>query len=82
MDVEGFELEVLHGINFQIFRPKYIAIEIRNHHKEKIFNYLDNNQYCFLENLSNFNLTNNPRWDGTHQDYLFMDKSNFPLWNI
>ena len=73
LDVEGYELEVLHGINFETFRPKYIAIEVRNHHKEKIFDYLFKKQYRFLECLTNFSLTNSPRWDGTHQDYLFID---------
>ena len=30
--------------------------------------------YNFLENISNFNKLDFPKWDGTHQDYLF--KSN------
>jgi hypothetical protein len=73
LDVEGYELEVLHGINFEKLRPKYIAIEVRNHHKQKIFDYLLKKQYSFLECLTNFSLTHNPQWDGTHQDYLFID---------
>jgi FkbM family methyltransferase len=39
LDVEGFELEVLRGIDFKKYRPKFILIEAR--FKEEIEIYLD-----------------------------------------
>ena len=71
LDVEGFELEVLNGIDFKKSRPKLILIEVRNIHKKKIFNLMKECNYEFLENISNYNSTDFPKWDGTHQDYIF-----------
>ncbi len=36
LDVEGFEVEVLRGINFERHAPKYLLIEVRPELKEKI----------------------------------------------
>lgn len=55
LDVMGFELEVLKGINFQKFKFKYILIATYNNNALK---YLSNNNYKFVEKL-------------THHDYLF-----------
>ena len=74
LDVEGFEYEVLKGINFNQCRPKYILIEVREIQKKIIFDLMLSLNYNFLENISNFNKLDFPKWDGTHQDYLF--KSN------
>jgi len=71
LDVEGYEYEVLNGINFDISRPKYILIEVRDVQKDKIFNFMKNSNYQYLENISNFNYKDFPKWDGTHQDYIF-----------
>ena len=38
----------------------------------EVFSFLEEKNYSFVKNLSNFNHTNNPHWDGTHNDYLFM----------
>ena len=74
LDVEGFELEVLNGIDFTRYRPKYILIEVREVHKNNIFKFMEKSHYKLLKNISNFNKKDNPTWDGTHQDYLFLDK--------
>ena len=74
LDVEGFEYEVLKGVNFNKCRPKYILIEIREIQKKNIFDLMLSLNYTFLENISNFNKSDFPKWDGTHQDYFF--KSN------
>ena len=60
LDVEGAELEVLKGINHQEYRFKLICIESRD--IKKTTNYLEDNDYLFLEKL-----------DGL--DYLFKDKN-------
>ena len=74
LDVEGFEYEVLKGVNFNKCRPKYILIEVREIQKKNIFDLMLGLNYTFLENISNFNKSDFPKWDGTHQDYFF--KSN------
>ena len=50
MDVEGHEIDVLKGLNFEIFKPKIITIEIHSNRTEDIFKsdiykYLKKNGY-------------------------------------
>jgi FkbM family methyltransferase len=71
LDVEGNELEVLKGINFNDVDIKYICIEIWNKEKEKIFNFLEKNNYLFIKDLSEFNKQDYPNWSGDHHDYMF-----------
>jgi FkbM family methyltransferase len=51
LDVEGYELEVLKGINFNIYKFRYILVECINNSK-KIKNFLQINNYKFVEKLS------------------------------
>ena len=57
LDVEGAELEVLKGVDHQVFRFKYILVECRDF--PRLSAYLVSQGYCFAENLSG-------------QDYLFV----------
>ena len=71
LDVEGYELNVLNGINFKDTQIKYICIEVWNKDKNKIFSFLKKNNYDLIANLSNFNKKDYPKWSGEHNDYLF-----------
>lgn len=71
LDVEGYELEVLKGLDMSKFRPTYMLIEVYEKDKEIIFSYLNENNYILLENITKYNILDNPGWDGTHNDYLF-----------
>lgn len=71
LDVEGYELNVLKGIDFNKFNIKNILIEIYKNDFYNIINLMLDNNYKLIANISNFNLDNNPAWDGTHNDYLF-----------
>lgn len=71
LDIEGYELEVLKGLDMSRFRPTYMLIEIYENDKETIINYLAENNYILLENITNYNIFDNPGWDRTHNDYLF-----------
>ena len=71
LDVEGYEYEVLKGIDFNSHEFKFLLIEIYKWDYKKIVDLLNTNGYELIENLSGFNLDNNPYWDGTHNDYLF-----------
>jgi FkbM family methyltransferase len=71
LDVEGYELEVLKGLDFSIVSPTYILIEVYNFDKEVLFNFMLENNYDLVCNLSDFKNSDNLIWDGTHDDYLF-----------
>jgi len=40
LDVEGFELSVLQGIDFTKYKPKFMLIEVRNKDRQSIDNFL------------------------------------------
>ena len=71
LDVEGFEVDVLKGFDFNIWQPTYILIEINGNDKIIIDPYLEQFGYNCIKNLSDFGPHNNPLWDGTHNDYLY-----------
>jgi hypothetical protein len=60
LDVEGAELAVLSGIDFGKYKFKFILVECRDIFRLKAF--LGENQYSFIEQLSN-------------HDYLFAHNS-------
>lgn len=76
LDVEGYEYNILEGLNLDKNRPKFILIEIYNKDYEYILNYIFEKNYNLHSNFSNYNTSDNPGWDGTHNDYLFYDKNN------
>lgn len=58
LDVEGFELEVLNGLDFSRHRAQYILVETAKF--EEVCKLLESNDYEFLEKCS-------------HHDYVFKD---------
>jgi FkbM family methyltransferase len=54
LDVEGYEIDVLNGLDFSIFRPKFILIETENReiYQNTIRNFMDCKNYKFIERLS------------------------------
>jgi FkbM family methyltransferase len=74
LDVEGFELEVLKGINFEKVKITYILVEVnlRDYPLEAMDELLSN--YDRVACLSNFSKEQNNGWDGSHQDYLYRCK--------
>ena len=71
LDTEGYELNILHGIDFNKTTFDYLLIEIYPEQFEDIVSFLKNHGYELVENFSNYSLKTNPLWDGTHNDYLF-----------
>jgi FkbM family methyltransferase len=65
LDVEGYELEVLNGINFNSVRFKYILVETE--FPKKINNFLAQKKYKLVERLSNYNFKDKEEYG----DYLF-----------
>jgi FkbM family methyltransferase len=74
LDVEGYELNVLKGVDFNKTSFDYLLIEIYDYHYSEIVEFLDLKGYSMVENLSNYSTKTNPDWDGTHNDYLFQRK--------
>ena len=70
LDVEGFELNVLRGIDFSKVTFDYLLIEVNSHHYD-INELLFANGYEMVENFSNYNPIDNVGWDGTHNDFLY-----------
>jgi FkbM family methyltransferase len=74
LDVEGYEMEVLKGLNFNIYSPQYILIEVYENNKNEIFSFMTKNNYDYVDNITGYNITDFPYWDGTHNDLLFVKK--------
>lgn len=70
LDVEGYELNVLKGIDFDKQNIKYMLIEVYEKDKTNIFEFLKEKNYDIVENVTNF-AVNGGYWDGTHDDYFF-----------
>lgn len=76
LDAEGYEYEILNGLNLDKYRPTYMLIEIYTKDFDKLVFFLERNNYKLLMNLSNYNPIENPGYDGTHNDYIFIDLLN------
>jgi FkbM family methyltransferase len=76
LDCEGYEYEILCGLNLTKYRPTYMLIEIYTKDFEKIVCFLNKHNYMLVGNITNYNPKENPTWDGTHNDYLFKDIVN------
>ena len=76
LDTEGYELEILKGLNLNKYRPKFMLIEIYTKDYENIVNFLNLQNYKLHSNFTNYNKIDNPGWDGTHNDFLFVDNTS------
>ena len=70
LDVEGYEYNILRGIDFSKTIFDYLLIEIYNFDYEQICNFLLEQGYDMVELFSLYDETMSD-WDGTHNDYLF-----------
>lgn len=78
LDVEGYELNILNGIDFSKTSFSYILIEVYTVDLENIKCFLKTHGFEMIENISGYNKETNPGWDGTHNDYLFKFGSSSP----
>lgn len=72
LDVEGFEMEVIKGINFNDTDITYILVEVNtnDYTLDELDTYLAQFGYKNLGCLSGFS-KDMDGWDGSHNDYLF-----------
>ena len=73
------EHEVLKGIDFSRLDVLAILVEVRPHNIMPILELLLPSGFVCTEAMSRFNKRDNPQWDGTHQDYLFL-RRDFMAW--
>jgi len=73
LDVEGYEQDVLEGLNLEKYRPSYMLIEVYKDKFNELIYFLDTHRYSLVENMSMYNYDTHPLWDGAHNDYLFIN---------
>ena len=71
IDVEGYEIEVLQGLDFNKYKPKLVVLEFINHdikefYNQKISNIINSQINKFMEN-KNYKLVN---W--IHDDLVYV----------
>jgi FkbM family methyltransferase len=73
LDVEGYEMEVLKGIDFDKIDINYILIEVNSefYSLEQLDKFMLERNYKNIANISNFSFEKNIGWPGNHQDYLY-----------
>lgn len=71
LDTEGYELQIIRGLNLDKYRPIFLLIEIMDYNYDAIVKYLQDKQYTLVRNFSGYNKKDNPYWGGNHNDYLF-----------
>jgi len=73
LDVEGFELPVLKGLDFERHRPKFILIEVWSHTKEKVFSLMSTKNYDLVPGTDDEGgISGFPRGH-RHRDFLWRD---------
>lgn len=74
LDTEGYELNVLKGIDFSKTTFGYLLVEVGIEDYDSITTLLDENGYELVCNFSGYCVGKNPGWTGDHNDYLFKHK--------
>ena len=72
LDVEGYELNILHGIDFNRTTFDYLLVELYKSEYQDVVSLLLNNGYELVGNFSNYS-SNNPNLI-VHNDFLFKRK--------
>ena len=79
LDIEGFEHNALLGATLNRLNTLALLIECRQHMIMDLIELLIPQNYVLADAMSRFNKQDNPQWDGTHQDYLFL-RRDFMAW--
>jgi len=77
LDAEGYELEILRGLTFEKYAPKFALIEW-NVGEDELFPFMESKGYENLGCISNFNPIDDLGYDGSHNDYFFKLKEIAP----
>lgn len=74
IDVEGYEMEVLRGLDFDTWKPYFFLIEW-NVGEDDLFPFMESKGYECVGNISDFNLIDDEFWPQNHQDFGFRLKA-------
>lgn len=74
LDVEGYELQALRGLDLSRIRPALIALEVRAPLAWQLLQWTYANDYVVVEKLSDFEERGDAGWTGDHEDYLLVDR--------
>jgi len=73
LDVEGYEVPVLQGVDFNRHRPKFVLIEVWSHNKENVFSIMSSNKYNLVPGYDvEGGISGFPKGH-VHRDYLWTD---------
>jgi FkbM family methyltransferase len=74
LDVEGYELETLKGIDLNTYTIKFILVEVNTgfYKLSEIVSLLEKYNYTLYDNVTKFNVIDNPGWSKDHNDYFFI----------
>jgi len=81
IDAEGYEMEILRGLDFETWKPYFFLIEW-NIGEDDLFPFMESKGYECVGNISDFNLIDDPLWPQNHQDFGFKLKENNNAKNI
>ncbi len=73
LDVEGYEMNVLNGIDFEGVDITYMVVEVNSliYSLDEVDRFMGSKGYENILNISDFNIIDFPSWKGHHQDYLY-----------
>lgn len=74
LDVEGYELQVLQGLDLSRIRPALVALEVRAPAAWQLLQWIYANDYVVVERLSDFEGMSDSGWTGDHEDFLIVDR--------
>ena len=73
LDVEGYELNVIGGVDFNVIDITYMLVEVNSddYSLSDMDSLLLSKGFENIRNISNFTMENTVNWPGNHQDYLY-----------
>jgi FkbM family methyltransferase len=73
LDVEGFEVPVLHGVDFSRHRPSFIVIEVWKQNRNDVFSIMAENRYTMVKGYDvEGGISGFPKGH-RHRDFLWVD---------
>ena len=71
LDTEGYEYNILQGIDFSRTSFDFLLVETYPHEHQQIVDFLSDKGYDLIGGFSNYNKKDISGWAGKHNDFLF-----------
>jgi hypothetical protein len=79
LDVEGFEVQALRGLDFSRHRPRFILIEVWENNKADVFQYMNTQRYVLLPGIDHEGSQSGWKHHTAHRDFLWYDADQLQL---